>query len=62
MHPEPLINAMTGGIPQLRADLFRLTIRAAALEGVIFVVQDPPSEEIFSVGICFGPGVDFLGR
>jgi len=58
---EPMIKAMTGGDLQLRADLLRLTLRAAALEGSIFVVQGPTSQKLVSVGICFGPGINFLG-
>ncbi|KAF8801575.1 hypothetical protein BYT27DRAFT_7174041 [Phlegmacium glaucopus] len=52
---------MTGGTPELKAVLFRLIFRAAALEGMIFVNQDPVSQKFLSVGACFGPGTRFLG-
>ncbi|KAF8812024.1 hypothetical protein BYT27DRAFT_7335889 [Phlegmacium glaucopus] len=52
---------MTGGKSQLKDDLYRLIVRAAALEGMIFVGQDPASHKFVSVGICFGPGTNFLG-
>ncbi|KAF8168739.1 hypothetical protein BJ912DRAFT_1001170 [Pholiota molesta] len=58
---EIYIRAITGGIPELQADLFRLSLRAAALEGHIFVCQMPGSGKILSLGACFGPGVDYLG-
>ena len=56
------IHAMAGGLSSHKRDLFRLTIQTAALEGAIFVCKEPESQKIFSVGIAYGPGTDFLGR
>ncbi|KAF8196090.1 hypothetical protein BJ912DRAFT_1056516 [Pholiota molesta] len=46
---------MTGGDDALRAPLFRSMIRAAAVEGSFYVANDG-SDEIFTIGIWFGPG------
>ncbi|KDR84561.1 hypothetical protein GALMADRAFT_133831 [Galerina marginata CBS 339.88] len=56
---DPLSDAMTAGIPKLKEDLYRLTFRATALEGRIFVCQD--NRDIVSVAACFEPGFKFLG-
>ncbi|KAF8801569.1 hypothetical protein BYT27DRAFT_7198117 [Phlegmacium glaucopus] len=55
------MNTITGGTPELKAVLFRLLFRAAALEGMIFVNQDPASQKFLSISACFGPGTIFLG-
>jgi hypothetical protein len=49
------VDSMTGGDDALRAPLFRSMIRAAAVEGSFYVANDG-SDEIFTIGICFGPG------
>lgn len=53
---------MTGGIGELKIELYSLVVRAAALEGEVIVCQNAESEEIVSATVCFGPGFDFLGR
>jgi len=53
---------MTGGNDTLRPALFRSMIKAGALEGTFYVVNDEDDSEgdgnakIRSLGICFGPG------
>ena len=56
-----MTNAMTGGVRAFKFDLYRLLLRAAALEGKIFAVQDG-SKNVVAIGVSFGPGGDFLGR
>lgn len=57
-----MTNAMTGGVRSFKFDLYRLLLRAAALEGKILAVRARGSNNIVAVGVAFGPGVDFLGR
>jgi hypothetical protein len=49
------VDSITGGNDALRAPLFRSMIRAAAVEGSFYVANDG-SDEIFTIGIWFGPG------
>ncbi|KAF9479333.1 hypothetical protein BDN70DRAFT_858657 [Pholiota conissans] len=49
------VDSMTGGNDNLRALLFRSMIRAAAIEGSFYIANDG-SDEIFTIGIWFGPG------
>ncbi|KJA23469.1 hypothetical protein HYPSUDRAFT_587918 [Hypholoma sublateritium FD-334 SS-4] len=56
-----MTNAMTGGVRSLKFDLYRLLMRAAALEGNILAVQEEGTKNIVAIGVGFGPGVDFLG-
>ena len=62
IHSDILIDAMTGGVPKFKRDLFRLSLRAAALEGAIFICQELQSRKIVSVSVSFGPGTNWLGR
>ncbi|PPQ72879.1 hypothetical protein CVT26_003500 [Gymnopilus dilepis] len=54
--------AMTGDSPKNSEALFRLTFRAAAIEGNIFVCQDDESDKIVALAAGFGPTSKFLGR
>ncbi|KIJ51762.1 hypothetical protein M422DRAFT_65148 [Sphaerobolus stellatus SS14] len=57
-----LIQTMTDGVLARKRQLFRLSLRAAALEGAIFVVDAVGAPGHFTcVAVCFGPGTDFLG-
>ena len=57
-----MVDAMTGGVPKIKRDMFRLSLRAAALEGAIFICQELQFKKIVSVSVSFGPGTDWLGR
>lgn len=57
-----MTDTLSGGIKKLKGDFYRVTIRAAALEGKIFVFQESGSSKILSVSLAFGPDVEFMGR
>ena len=54
--------SMTGGMPELREELFCLIFRTAALEGKLYYCKHIESAKILSLAAGFGPGIKFLGR
>ncbi len=53
---------MTGGMPELREELFCLIFRTAALEGKLYSCKHTESGKILSLAAGFGPEIRFLGR
>ena len=55
--------ALTGGSHRTQTLLFRLSLRAALLEGRIYVAYEAQNPyKSISVAVLFGPGASFLGR
>ncbi|PPQ80503.1 hypothetical protein CVT26_004303 [Gymnopilus dilepis] len=58
---ELAVLPMVGGDTTLLPELYRLSVRTAALEGKVTVCEETKSARILSVSCSYGPGTFFLG-